>query len=257
MARIVLPQVLSGEQSNALTGTVFTEDLRGIFIANDQKCMSTQAIDLPRSQWIISKRDDLIFFIGSALLGYAILATATVHGYLSSVFLLCFAFAVDGPHVFSTLTRALFDSGDRSRVRLLWILGFPACAVGILVLAMLAGADPAFVVVSVLAHYHISKQHMGFVMIYKKKAGERRDFKIDKYFTLVSLMLPLCFYLARLIFNVRSIIPFLAAGIVLATLYFGYQLRKPVRNTPKLGLLLAFIPLQWLAWSFAACDPHS
>lgn len=210
------------------------------------------------SGWIIDRRQDLTFFIGSALLGYCLVAWAVLSGGLPATFLIVFAFAIDGPHVFSTLTRSLLDSEQRGALRKLWLLGFPACVAGIGVLAIIAGNDAAFIVVACLSHYHISKQHMGFVMIYKRKAGEREDFKLDRYFTVASLMLPLGYYLSALITSNRvPLAVFLLPGAMLAGWYAWHQSRKLSRNMPKLLLLGAFIPLQWLAWTYAAADPHS
>ena len=219
--------------------------------------MSASALNLPASGWIISRRNDLFFLIGSALFGYLLIALAVTQNGLPPAFLLLYAFAVDGPHVFSTLTRSLFDAGERSKLRRVWLIGFPACVATIGALAIAAGTDAAFVVVACLSHYHISKQHMGFVMIYKRKARETDDYKLDKYFTLASLMLPLGYYLSKLVALNIPITVFLIAGIALAAYYAWRQLQKPAINAPKLLLLAAFIPLQWLTWSYAAGDPHS
>lgn len=209
------------------------------------------------SNWIISRRDDLLFFIGSALFGYALLAIAVVQNGLPAAFLVLYAFAIDGPHVFSTLTRSLLDGTERRKLRRLWLIGFPACISAIAVLALAVGADAAFIVVACLSHYHLSKQHMGFVMIYKRKAGERDDLKLDKYFTLISLMLPLGVYLSAVAGVSVPLAAFLAPGVILALYYTWHQVHRPFVNVPKLLLLAAFIPLQWFAWGYAAGEPNS
>ena len=219
--------------------------------------MSASVLNLPSSGWIISRRNDLFFFIGSALFGYLLIALAVAQNGLPPAFLLLYAFAIDGPHVFSTLTRSLFDASERSKLRRAWLIGFPACIATIGALAIAAGTDAAFVVVACLSHYHISKQHMGFVMIYKRKARETDDHKLDKYFTIASLMLPLGYYLSELSHLRIPFSFFLLIGIVLAGYYARHQVQKPSINAPKLLLLAAFIPLQWFTWSYAAGDPHS
>jgi len=219
--------------------------------------MSASVLNIPASGWIISRRNDLFYFIGSALFGYLLIALAVVQNGLPPAFLLLYAFAVDGPHVFSTLTRSLLDANERNKLRRLWLIGFPACIATIGTLAIAAGTDAAFVVVACVSHYHISKQHMGFVMIYKRKARETGDYKLDKYFTLASLMLPLGYYLSRLSGLKIPFAVFLLAGVVLAAYYAWHQIHNPSVNAPKLLLLAAFIPLQWLTWSYAAGDPHS
>src|SRR5215510_338080 len=184
-------------------------------VAKGAVAMSASVLNIPASGWIISRRNDLFFFIGSALFGYLLIALAVAQNGLPAAFLLLYAFAVDGPHVFSTLTRSLFDTQERSKLRRVWLVGFPACVATIGALAIAAGTDAAFVVVACLSHYHISKQHMGFVMIYKRKARETDDYKLDKYFTLASLMLPLGYYLSRLA-NLRiPFVIFLIAGLAL------------------------------------------
>ena len=210
------------------------------------------------NRWIISRNQDLTFFICSALIGYTLLGIAIISGGLPGRFLVAFLFAVDGPHVFSTLTRAMIDGRERARLRLLWMVGFPICVITVWILVRTLGGDGSFIVIATLSHYHISKQHMGFVMIYKRKARETSDFRIDKYFTLSSLILPFLFYLSAVFTDSRSLLPvFLLPALVLACLYIYHQMQKDAVNTPKLLLLAVFVPLQWLAWSYAAADPHS
>jgi len=231
--------------------------LGGMRLAAGSVAMSASVLNMPASGWIISRRNDLFFFIGSAFFGYLLIAFAVAQNGLPPAFLLLYAFAIDGPHVFSTLTRSLFDASERSKLRRVWLIGFPTCVATIGALAIAAGTDAAFVVVACLSHYHISKQHMGFMMIYKRKARETGDYKLDKYFTLASLMLPLGYYLSRLSNLGIPFTVFLTLGVALAGYYTWHQLQKSSVNAPKLLLLAAFIPLQWLTWSYAAADPHS
>jgi hypothetical protein len=226
-------------------------------VAPATAAMSAPVVNVPSSGWIISRRNDLFFFIGSALFGYLLVAIAVAKNGLPAAFLLLYALTIDGPHVFSTLTRSLFDAKERSKLRRLWIIGLPACIATIGALAIAAGTDAAFVVVACLSHYHISKQHMGFVMIYKRKARETDDYKLDKYFTIASLMLPLGYYLSVLLGLNISFAVFVTIGFALAAYYAWHQVQKPSINAPKLLLLAAFIPLQWFTWSYAAGDPHS
>ena len=216
--------------------------------------MSTAIVN-PQPSWIISRRDDLLFFIGSALFGYALIAWATWRPGIPILFLVVFGFLIDSPHVFSTLTRSLFDGAERSRLRTIWLIGFPLCLAVIAVLAIMAGRVGAFIVITSVSHYHVSKQHMGFVMMYKRKAREKDDYKLDKYFSLSSLMLPLAYYYSELFDLKIPLSWFLSAGVILALCYACHQLRKPSVNVPKLLLLAAFIPLQWFAWNYRAAEP--
>ena len=219
--------------------------------------MSAANLNVNSSQWIIGRRDDLLFFVGSASFGYLLIALAFAHGGLPGKLAAGLGFILDGPHVYSTATRAVFDPAERKRQRFLWLALFPLCLVGP-VLTYKFGFTIFFLGIAALSHYHIAKQHMGFVMIYKRKAGERDDFKADRYFTLGSLALPFMFYLSAVFTGSVSLLPiFLVPAVVLAGWYVHRQAGKSRVNKPKVLLLAGVIPLTWLAWSFAAVDPWS
>src|SRR5690349_17861458 len=77
------------------------------------------------SPWIIGKRDDLVFFIGSAVLGYLLLSVAFAANGLPAVMFFQITFLIDSPHVYSTATRVLFDSGERKRQRVYFLAFIP------------------------------------------------------------------------------------------------------------------------------------
>jgi len=52
---------------------------------------------------------------------------------------------------------------------------------------------------NLVAQFHVAKQHLGFVMLYKRKTGERSDVMLDKRFIVISLMLPWALYVYRLL----------------------------------------------------------
>jgi hypothetical protein len=237
--------------------------ISGVYGGNKDCClaqqMSTIALSLPRqpNQWIISKRGDLTWFIGAAFIGYTLLALAAIYGSLPIRLIVLWAFAIDGPHVFSTGTRVLFDPVERKRVGRLWLALIPLCLVGPAVTFFLS-PNLFYMLIATWSHYHISKQHMGFMFIYKRKAGERSDFKLDKYFVLTLLILPYVFYITTLLTGRSdSLVLFLAAGIAFAVYYCWRQIRMPKRNWPKLLLLAACIPLTWAAFVYAAMDTAS
>src|SRR5262249_48584283 len=69
-------------------------------------------------RWIISQRDDLIWFIGSVLTSYAFLAGNLILLRLGfSVMLVTWIWALgfDGPHVFGTVSRTYADSAERRK----------------------------------------------------------------------------------------------------------------------------------------------
>src|SRR5215213_4511177 len=93
-------------------------------------------------RWIISGREDLVWFIGSVASSYALFALY-VGGLVPLIpMVVAWAILVDAPHVFATFTRTYFDREERrTRGRLLWwsLLFFAAGPVAVLV-----GAGYAF-----------------------------------------------------------------------------------------------------------------
>src|SRR5262245_66032812 len=72
-------------------------------------------------RWIISARDDLVWFIGSVISSYLLLFLY-VKGILPLVPMAAlWAILIDAPHVFGTFSRTYFDREERNnRARLLW-----------------------------------------------------------------------------------------------------------------------------------------
>ena len=81
------------------------------------------------ARWIISRRDDLTWFIGSAAISYlALVLMAT--GFPITLIYLIWLVGVDGPHVIATVTRTYFDRQERKRLGwFLWVI-FPLLIVG-------------------------------------------------------------------------------------------------------------------------------
>src|SRR5258707_796343 len=68
--------------------------------------------------WIINKKDDLIWFIGSVVTSYAFLAANLLLVKLGlSVMIMTWIWALgfDGPHVFGTISRTYADNEERRR----------------------------------------------------------------------------------------------------------------------------------------------
>ena len=70
-------------------------------------------------------------------------------------------------------------------------------------------------------------------------------------------MLPFGFFVSAFWFKTSLLPMFLVPAIALAGYYVWHQTKKPAVNRSKLILLAAFIPLHWIAWTFAAGDPWS
>jgi hypothetical protein len=173
--------------------------------------------------------------------------------------------AIDGPHVFATASRTYFDRVSRQRLGWrLWMI-IPFALAGPVIWSI----NPGWLVLFVItwAQYHVAKQHLGFVMLYKRKTGERSDVLLDKRFVIVSLMLPWALYVYRLL-GIRSIerTPLRVVLLLVAFMYLGFALfyvthqivkvlRGEVSNFPKLLLLSVVIPLHWIAFIYASTLP--
>jgi hypothetical protein len=229
--------------------------------------------------WIINKRDDLIWFIGSVVTSYAFLAANLVLVKLGlSVMIMTWIWALgfDGPHVFGTISRTYADSEERrKRAKLyygtlsLFLLGPALVLAG---QARLLGTDvwgPAFFFfASMWAYYHLVKQHYGFMILYKKKNADLAEIDnlIDRAFILLGMTYPFVRFLTHsyaakerlegmgLSAQSESVWWFEAlvfsAFIISLILFAGRQaqrfyLRKPI-NIPKLLLLGAAVPMHWI-----------
>jgi len=231
--------------------------------------MGTQTIELAaaplttHSNWIISEREDLTWFIGSSLAGYLALALM-VAGFPFTPLFLVWLVGIDGPHVLATFTRTYFDKSERKNLGpMLWMI-IPAMLVG--PIAVAAGYEQLFYLAAVSwLHFHIAKQHFGFVMLYKHKNRERSrfDYHLDRYFLLASLMVPYVrFVLATAEPTRTSPVAqginelLVIAYVLLAVFYIGCQVYKArsgaALNTPKMLLMASVVPLQWLAFGYAA-----
>jgi hypothetical protein len=211
-----------------------------------------------KTSWIISRRDDLMWFVGSALAGYLALGLMAVGFPFTLIYFVWFV-GVDGPHVIATVTRTYFDKQQRARLGwLLWTLP-PLILIGP-AFVWLGQASLFYLLAVCWQHFHIAKQHVGFVMLWKAKNKEREpaEAKLDRWFLLTSTILPLGLFVIRT--RVASLSPYLwipaGAYALLAAAYVAYQVRKwrtgKAMNAPKLMLLGVLVPLQWLAFAYAS-----
>ena len=213
------------------------------------------------TRWIISRRDDLIWFVGPALVGYLALGLMSV-GVPLALLTALWLLGVDGPHVTGTVTRTYFDTQERRRLGwLLWVL-VPLLFVG--PAAVYLGQGSLFFLFAVCSqHYHITKQHVGFVMLLKSMNRERGAFesRMDRWYVLASGVIPLGLFVVKTRLAAGSLVNILtaigiAAFAIFTAAYAIYQLRKwragKPMNVPKLLLLGALVPLQWLAFEYAA-----
>ncbi|MDQ2936025.1 MAG: hypothetical protein M3R67_00795 [Acidobacteriota bacterium] len=214
-------------------------------------------------RWIISARDDLIWFIGSVATSYVLLVLY-VSGLIPLLPMVAlWAILIDAPHVFGTFSRTYFDRTERrNRSRLLWgsLLFF---AIGPLM--VLAGAGLIFFFMAALwAYYHLVKQHYGFMVLYKKKNNDLApvDNALDRLLLLFAFNYPFVAFIAqdpeararvpaRLQSGVNSLAMILLAGtIILVVAWLGRQIQRAVNreplDVPKYLLLAAAIPMHWI-----------
>ena len=213
-------------------------------------------------RWIISARDDLLWFIGSVASSYALFALY-VGGIVPLVpMVAAWAILIDAPHVFGTFSRTYFDREERqARSRLLWgSLAF--FAVGPLM--VLAGLGLVFFFLAALwAYYHLVKQHYGFMVLYKKKNADLApvDNALDRLFILLALSYPFVAFVARdpeasarvpakLAGGIAYLeTALLAATVCVALLWVLRQLQRAVQkqplDVPKYLLLAACVPMHW------------
>jgi len=229
--------------------------------------------------WIINKKDDLIWFIGSVVTSYAFLAANLMLVKLGlSVMIMTWIWALgfDGPHVFGTISRTYADSEERrKRARLfygtlsLFLLGPAMVLAGqVKLLGTEAWGPVFFFFASLWAYYHLVKQHYGFMILYKKKNNDLAEIDnlIDRSFILLGMTYPFVRFLTHsyaakdrldgiglspqsesvwwvetLVFSAFVISSILFAGRQFQKLYLKQQV-----NVPKLLLLAAAIPMHWI-----------
>jgi len=214
-------------------------------------------------RWIISARDDVIWFIGSVVSSYLLLVLY-VSGIVPLIPMVAvWAILIDAPHVFGTFSRTYFDRTERhNRARLLWgsLLFF---AIGPVL--VLAGFGLVFLFVAALwAYYHLVKQHYGFMVLYKKKNGDLAhvDNVLDRVFLLFAFNYPFVEFIARdpdamarvpavLHGGVNGFAKLLLAGTIISFIvWLGRQIQRAIvgepLNVPKYLLLGAAIPMHWI-----------
>lgn len=214
-------------------------------------------------RWIISAREDLVWFVGSVLSSYLLLAFYLT-GLIPLVWMVgAWAVLIDAPHVFGTFSRTYFDRTERrTRRRLLWgsLLFFVVGPV-----MVLAGVGLIFFFVAALwAYYHLVKQHYGFMVLYKKKNNDLSsiDNLLDRSFLMLAFTYPFIAFIARdpeamqrVPVSLQSGIGVIETALLIATILVGtaWLIRQAQRavlglalNVPKYLLLAAAIPMHWV-----------
>jgi hypothetical protein len=215
-------------------------------------------------RWIISAREDLVWFIGSVASSYLLLGLY-VTGILPLIPMVAgWAILIDAPHVFGTFSRTYFDKSEwKTRKRLMlgsllfFVIG-PAM--------VLLGAGLTFFFVAALwAYYHLVKQHYGFMVLYKKKNNDLApvDNGLDRWLLMFAFNYPFVQFIASDPIAMARVPPILRGGvnavamlmligtIGLAIAWVARQVQRAIMrerlNVPKYLLLAAAIPMHWVA----------
>lgn len=230
---------------------------------------AAETIEQPRARvvslrWIISAREDLVWFIGSVASSY-LLFGLYVSGLLPLIPMVAgWAILIDAPHVFGTFSRTYFDKSEwKTRKRLMlgsllfFVIG-PAM--------VLLGAGLTFFFVAALwAYYHLVKQHYGFMVLYKKKNNDLApvDNALDRWLLMFAFNYPFVQFIASDPIAMARVPPMLRGGvnavamlmlvgtIGFAIVWLARQVQRAVMreplNVPKYLLLAAAIPMHWVA----------
>lgn len=215
-------------------------------------------------RWIISAREDLIWFVGSVASSYLLLVLY-VSGILPLIpMVVGWAILIDAPHVFGTLSRTYFDASEwktRKRLMLGSLLFF---VVGPL-LVLLGFGFTFFFLAALWAYYHLVKQHYGFMVLYKKKNNDLQplDNALDRLLLMFAFNYPFVAFIAHDPSAMARVPPMLRSGVNTVTMWLlvgtilvgGCWLLRQVQrvwlreslNLPKYLLLAAAIPMHWIA----------
>ena len=215
-------------------------------------------------RWIISAREDLIWFVGSVASSYALLILY-VTGILPLIpMVVGWAILIDAPHVFGTFSRTYFDRTEWATRRRLMLGSLLFFLVGPLMVLLGLGFT-FFFLAALWAYYHLVKQHYGFMVLYKKKNNDLApvDNALDRWLLLFAFNYPFVAFIAGDPSAMARVPPLLRSGVNTVTMLLlagtiavgGFWLIRQVQrawlreslNLPKYLLLAAAIPMHWIA----------
>lgn len=153
--------------------------------------------------WLFGAKTDLLVFGGSALVSIALVAAARATGIapgpLPEWGWLVLVVGVDVAHVWSTLFRTYFDREEIRRHRLRYF-GIPAALWALGALLYLHGSLTFWRVLAYLAVFHFIRQQVGWVAVYRARAGQhdKLDRLLDDATVYASTLYPLVHWHAHL-----------------------------------------------------------
>src|SRR5436853_2549630 len=165
-------------------------------------------------RWIISAREDLIWFIGSVAASYALLILYSA-GILPLIPMVAgWAILIDAPHVFGTFSRTYFDASEwKTRKRLMLVsLLFFVVGPG---MVLLGAGFTFFFIAALWAYYHLVKQHYGFMVLYKKKNNDLApiDNALDRLLLMFAFNYPFVAFIAGDPAAMARVPPILRSGV--------------------------------------------
>jgi uncharacterized membrane protein len=214
-------------------------------------------------RWIISAREDLVWFVGSVVSSYALFGLYVTGIVPLLPMVAAWAILIDAPHVFGTFSRTYFDRSEWQSRRRLLLGSLLFFLIG--PLAVISGVGLVFFFIAALwAYYHLVKQHYGFMVLYKKKNGDLAplDNALDRLLLMFAFNYPFVAFVAQdaeamarvppVLSNVIGVLAtaLLVGTIVLAVAWVGRQIQRAVLglplNAPKYLLLAAALPMHWI-----------
>lgn len=234
-----------------------------------------------QTNWIISRNDDLVWFIFSSLSAYCLIFMFGVLEWNIVSIWFIWVMLVDSPHFFGTYSRTYLDKQELRDRKPLMVNSLLVFLVGpffigisyILYVARVQNYElPWFIFLglfSLWAYWHVVRQHYGFLMLYKRKGDEKNilDYRLDSAILYIGLITPFLVFIvrepeAKILLN-QMLMPLsiqLTSGVtggmeilgavilITSTALYAYRQlilikRGHVVNVSKLLFLLSIIPL--------------
>jgi hypothetical protein len=151
-----------------------------------------------RAGWLVNRRHDLISTVGGAAASFTLVGLHIWGGVSSLVLWWAWVLALDGPHLFATVSRTYLDAREwrTRRLLLLGSLGWFASGPLLFGLSAALGTKLPFVLfltfASLWAYWHVVRQHYGIMVLYQRKGGESLplDRRLDSVTLYTGLLAP-------------------------------------------------------------------
>lgn len=157
----------------------------------------TSAVPL-RATWLVDRRHDLLSTLGGLGSSLVLLGLHVWGGISGLVLWWAWILALDGPHIFATLSRTYLDRRERETRRrlLLGSLGWFALGPAMFGVSVAVGQrlpfDLFLAFTNIWAYWHVVRQHYGLMSLYQRKNADTHplDRRIDSFTLYVGLLAP-------------------------------------------------------------------